>query len=93
MLRATGAAPCPASSSRTTRVIVHCTVYTIITGVFHLPLLFARSPSPAQGYWRGTVPGLLLVMPYCSIQFVVLHKFKSLVAGSTDGNGQLLHVQ
>ncbi|CAI5492143.1 unnamed protein product [Closterium sp. Naga37s-1] len=34
------------------------------------------------GFWRGTVPGLLLVMPYTAIQFVVIHRFKSLMTGS-----------
>ncbi|XP_010548933.1 PREDICTED: mitochondrial thiamine pyrophosphate carrier 1 [Tarenaya hassleriana] len=35
------------------------------------------------GFWRGNVPALLMVVPYTSIQFVVLHKFKSFAAGSS----------
>jgi hypothetical protein len=35
-----------------------------------------------QGFWRGNVPALLLVMPYTAIQFVVIQKFKTLVSGS-----------
>ncbi|CAI5989081.1 unnamed protein product [Closterium sp. NIES-64] len=44
-----------------------------------------------QGFWRGTVPGLLLVMPYTAIQFVVIHRFKSLMTGShrTEDHKQL----
>ncbi|CAI5476296.1 unnamed protein product [Closterium sp. Yama58-4] len=46
---------------------------------------------PGQGFWRGTVPGLLLVMPYTAIQFVVIHRFKSLMTGShrTEDHKQL----
>lgn len=40
-----------------------------------------------QGLWRGTVPGLILVMPYTAIQFTVMLKFKTWVAGSTKGGG------
>lgn len=36
------------------------------------------------GLWRGTVPGLLLVMPYTAIQFVVIHRFKSFLVGSSQ---------
>ncbi|GMH26371.1 hypothetical protein Nepgr_028214 [Nepenthes gracilis] len=36
-----------------------------------------------RGFWRGNVPALLMVMPYTAIQFTVLHKFKSLMAGSS----------
>ncbi|KAI3864354.1 hypothetical protein MKX03_024195 [Papaver bracteatum] len=35
------------------------------------------------GFWRGNVPGLLMVMPYTSIQFTVLHKIKTFVSGSS----------
>ncbi|KAL8105318.1 mitochondrial thiamine diphosphate carrier 2-like [Apium graveolens] len=35
------------------------------------------------GFWRGNVPALLMVMPYTAIQFTVLHKLKSLAAGSS----------
>ncbi|MED6130282.1 hypothetical protein PIB30_000184 [Stylosanthes scabra] len=36
-----------------------------------------------QGFWRGNVPALLMVMPYTAIQFTVLHKLKSLASGSS----------
>lgn len=36
-----------------------------------------------RGFWRGNVPALLMVMPYTAIQFAVLHKFKTLVSGSS----------
>ncbi|KAJ4917263.1 Mitochondrial substrate carrier family protein [Raphanus sativus] len=36
-----------------------------------------------RGFWRGNVPALLMVMPYTSIQFTVLHKLKSFASGST----------
>ncbi|XP_044500050.1 mitochondrial thiamine diphosphate carrier 1-like isoform X2 [Mangifera indica] len=35
------------------------------------------------GFWRGNVPALLMVMPYTAIQFTVLHKLKTLAAGSS----------
>lgn len=35
------------------------------------------------GFWRGNVPALLMVMPYTAIQFAVLHKIKTLAAGSS----------
>lgn len=38
------------------------------------------------GLWRGILPAQLLVMPYTAIQFVVYHKFKSTMAGSTKGD-------
>ncbi|KAI3929843.1 hypothetical protein MKW98_003997 [Papaver atlanticum] len=31
------------------------------------------------GFWRGNVPSLFMVMPYTSIQFAVLHRFKTSV--------------
>lgn len=36
-----------------------------------------------QGFWRGNVPALLMVMPYTAIQFTVLHMFKTFAAGSS----------
>ncbi|KAF7834484.1 mitochondrial thiamine diphosphate carrier 2-like [Senna tora] len=36
-----------------------------------------------QGFWRGNVPALLMVMPYTAIQFTVLHKIKTLASGSS----------
>ncbi|KAK6913780.1 Mitochondrial substrate/solute carrier [Dillenia turbinata] len=36
-----------------------------------------------RGFWRGNVPALLMVMPYNAIQFTVLHKLKTLAAGSS----------
>ncbi|GLT99139.1 hypothetical protein SLE2022_166030 [Rubroshorea leprosula] len=35
------------------------------------------------GFWRGNVPGLLMVMPYTAIQFLVLQKLKTFAAGSS----------
>ncbi|XP_043708415.1 mitochondrial thiamine diphosphate carrier 2-like [Telopea speciosissima] len=36
-----------------------------------------------QGFWRGNVPALLMVMPYTAIQFMVLHKLKTFASGSS----------
>lgn len=36
-----------------------------------------------QGFWRGNVPALLMVMPYTAIQFTVLHKLKTFATGSS----------
>ncbi|KAK7264621.1 hypothetical protein RJT34_32230 [Clitoria ternatea] len=36
-----------------------------------------------QGFWRGNVPALLMVMPYTAIQFTVLHRLKTLASGSS----------
>lgn len=36
-----------------------------------------------QGFWRGNVPALLMVMPYTAIQFPVLHLVKTLASGSS----------
>ncbi|XAR57098.1 hypothetical protein NMG60_11025121 [Bertholletia excelsa] len=36
-----------------------------------------------RGFWRGNVPALLMVMPYTAIQFTVLHKLKTIAAGSS----------
>lgn len=38
-----------------------------------LPL---RLQEGVQGLWRGTVPGLLLTVPYTAVQFVALHQVK-----------------
>jgi solute carrier family 25 thiamine pyrophosphate transporter 19 len=43
-----------------------------------------------RGFWRGNVPALLMVMPYTSIQFTVLHKLKSFASGSTK-TGNLVY--
>ncbi|KAM7258456.1 hypothetical protein ACFE04_014197 [Oxalis oulophora] len=42
-----------------------------------------------RGFWRGNVPALLMVMPYTSIQFVVLQKFKQLATGSSKKEDHL----
>lgn len=42
-----------------------------------------------KGLWRGNVPGLLLWMPYTSIQFTVLRQLKSFVAGSARGEDHI----
>ncbi|KAG2398457.1 Mitochondrial thiamine diphosphate carrier 2 [Vigna angularis] len=36
-----------------------------------------------RGFWRGNVPALLMVMPYTSIQFTVVHKLKTFASGSS----------
>ncbi|XP_042518373.1 mitochondrial thiamine diphosphate carrier 2-like [Macadamia integrifolia] len=36
-----------------------------------------------QGFWRGNVPALLMVMPYTAIQFMVLTKLKTFASGSS----------
>ncbi|KAJ0977700.1 hypothetical protein J5N97_013174 [Dioscorea zingiberensis] len=41
------------------------------------------------GFWRGNVPALLMYMPYTAIQFMVLHKLKSFVAGSSKTEDHL----
>jgi hypothetical protein len=33
-----------------------------------------------QGLWRGTIPGLLLTVPYTSVQFVALQQCRSFAA-------------
>ncbi|XP_044484279.1 mitochondrial thiamine diphosphate carrier 2-like isoform X2 [Mangifera indica] len=41
------------------------------------------------GFWRGNVPALLMVMPYTAIQFTVLHKLKTLAAGSSKAENHI----
>nr|GMD90979.1 mitochondrial thiamine diphosphate carrier 2-like [Ipomoea batatas] len=41
------------------------------------------------GYWRGNVPGLLMVMPYNAIQFAVFHKLKTLASGSSKSEDHI----
>ncbi|XP_019106268.2 mitochondrial thiamine diphosphate carrier 2 isoform X2 [Beta vulgaris subsp. vulgaris] len=41
------------------------------------------------GFWRGNVPALLMVMPYTSIQFTVLHKFKTYMSGSSKAEDHI----
>ncbi|RDX66830.1 Mitochondrial thiamine diphosphate carrier 2, partial [Mucuna pruriens] len=36
-----------------------------------------------QGFWRGNVPALLMVMPYTAIQFTVLQMVKTFASGSS----------
>ncbi|OVA14999.1 Mitochondrial carrier protein [Macleaya cordata] len=42
-----------------------------------------------RGFWRGNVPALLMVMPYTSIQFMVLHKFKTFASGSSKSEDHI----
>ncbi|KAL8168143.1 hypothetical protein V2J09_009642 [Rumex salicifolius] len=42
-----------------------------------------------RGFWRGNVPALLMVVPYTSIQFTVLHKFKTYIAGSSKADDHI----
>jgi hypothetical protein len=49
---------------------------------FDWPALRARAArtSLLQGLWRGTVPGLLLTVPYTAVQFVALQQVKDTAA-------------
>ncbi|CAG7872383.1 unnamed protein product [Brassica rapa] len=49
----------------------------------HMYDIVVKNRNMFQGFWRGNVPALLMVMPYTSIQFTVLHKLKSFASGST----------
>lgn len=52
------------------------------TGIFQATKdIFREEGFP--GFWRGNVPALLMVMPYCAIQFAVLHKLKTIASGSS----------
>ncbi|GAB4856280.1 hypothetical protein Ancab_014208 [Ancistrocladus abbreviatus] len=42
-----------------------------------------------RGFWRGNVPALLMVMPYTAIQFTVLHKIKTYMAGSSKSEDHI----
>ncbi|KAK9734332.1 hypothetical protein RND81_04G132300 [Saponaria officinalis] len=42
-----------------------------------------------SGFWRGNVPALLMVMPYTSIQFTVLHKIKTYMSGSSKAEDHI----
>ncbi|KAL2534630.1 Mitochondrial substrate carrier family protein [Abeliophyllum distichum] len=42
-----------------------------------------------DGFWRGNVPALLMVMPYTAIQFTVLHKLKTMAAGSSKSENHI----
>lgn len=37
------------------------------------------------GLWRGTVPGLLLTVPYCAVQFFALETFRSIFQAKRGG--------
>ncbi|KAL1334804.1 hypothetical protein HN51_063765 [Arachis hypogaea] len=52
------------------------------TGIFQASKDIFREEG-FQGFWRGNVPALLMVMPYTAIQFTVLHKLKTLASGSS----------
>ncbi len=47
-----------------------------------------------QGLWRGTVPGLLLTVPYTAVQFVALQQVRQAAAscGLTGVQGQGVRV-
>ncbi|XP_057958268.1 mitochondrial thiamine diphosphate carrier 2-like isoform X1 [Malania oleifera] len=42
-----------------------------------------------RGFWRGNIPALLMVMPYTAIQFTVLHRLKTFVAGSSKAEDHI----
>ncbi|KAL2339046.1 hypothetical protein Fmac_013492 [Flemingia macrophylla] len=52
------------------------------TGMFQATKDILREEG-VQGFWRGNVPALLMVMPYTAIQFTVLHKLKTFASGSS----------
>ncbi|KAL3617400.1 hypothetical protein CASFOL_037721 [Castilleja foliolosa] len=41
------------------------------------------------GFWRGNVPAVLMVMPYTTIQLMVLHKLKSFASGSSKSGDHI----
>lgn len=41
---------------------------------------FVLKYSALQGLWNGTVPGLLLTIPYTAVQFVALQQCKEAAA-------------
>lgn len=48
-------------------------------GIHHPGLLSPfRCRVRLQALWRGMIPGQLLTVPYCSIQFVTAHQAKAL---------------
>uniref|UniRef100_A0A803L362 Uncharacterized protein n=1 Tax=Chenopodium quinoa TaxID=63459 RepID=A0A803L362_CHEQI len=58
------------------------------TGMLQAAKDILREEGP-RGFWRGNVPALLMVMPYTSIQFTVLHKFKTYMSGSSKAEDHI----
>lgn len=59
--------------------------YFLTSGLFFLKIErnYLSRFTYLQGFWRGNVPALLMVMPYTAIQFTVLHKLKTFASGSS----------
>ncbi|XP_047320054.1 mitochondrial thiamine diphosphate carrier 2-like [Impatiens glandulifera] len=53
------------------------------TGILQASKVILKEES-WRAFWRGNVPALLMVMPYTSIQFTVLHKLKTFATGSSN---------
>ncbi|CAL9777415.1 unnamed protein product [Musa acuminata subsp. burmannicoides] len=58
------------------------------TGILQSSKVILREEG-LTGFWRGNVPALLLYMPYTAIQFTVLHKLKTIAAGSSKAEDHL----
>ncbi|KAJ1395201.1 Mitochondrial carrier protein [Sesbania bispinosa] len=58
------------------------------TGMFQASRDILREEG-VQGFWRGNVPALLMVMPYTAIQFTVLHKLKTFASGSSKSENHV----
>ncbi|KAH1200822.1 Mitochondrial thiamine diphosphate carrier 2 [Glycine max] len=58
------------------------------TGMFQATKDILREEG-VQGFWRGNVPALLMVMPYTAIQFTVLHKLKTFASGSSKSENHI----
>ncbi|XP_004508276.1 mitochondrial thiamine diphosphate carrier 2-like [Cicer arietinum] len=72
----------PTSSWALLRKDLATTVPSKYTGMFQASKDILREEG-LQGFWRGNVPALLMVMPYTAIQFTVLHKLKTFASGSS----------
>ncbi|KAF8017240.1 hypothetical protein BT93_H2433 [Corymbia citriodora subsp. variegata] len=63
------------------------------TGIFQATRdIFREEGLPVrylEGFWRGNVPALLMVVPYTAIQFAVLQKLKTIAAGSSKAEDQV----
>ncbi|XP_057958269.1 mitochondrial thiamine diphosphate carrier 2-like isoform X2 [Malania oleifera] len=62
-----------------------CTQDQSIRGSYKHP----RTSLEKKGFWRGNIPALLMVMPYTAIQFTVLHRLKTFVAGSSKAEDHI----
>eukprot|EP00850_Spirogloea_muscicola_P013582 SM000093S24393 [mRNA] locus=s93:25680:27935:- [translate_table: standard] len=72
---------------RQDRSAVAAAVASKYTGVLQAAREIYREEG-IRGFWRGTVPALLLVMPYTAVQFVVLYRFRFWVLGPAAEDDQ-----